>query len=193
MPKPQLTLQISGLQVLVVLNVTMSLVALTVDWQAIQAVPAALIPFIVICPIYPFLLALIWMHKLHRRTIPLFLQAALLPTATYGVLAPLYYVTHSFVTVFSWNDMGQIGWVLLYAGQAMYLLLTTKMSRAALFWGGCFSAVSLCLQFVTKSYGYLAINDLSQPIQILFLVVGLLVTLGWHQVSTEISENQKAH
>ncbi len=177
------------LQLLVVLNVAMGLIALTYDWQALQAIPPLLLPVIVICPIYPFLLAVIWVHRLRKRVTPSWIVAlAVIPAATYGVLAPLFYITHSYVTVFSWNDMGQIVWVWIYAAQAIYLIFTTKIDRTAAFWATCFIILSLFMQFSTGGYGYLAIGDIGRTLQLILLTVGTLAAFSWYQITREVSD-----
>ncbi|CAN5139160.1 hypothetical protein BH11PAT4_BH11PAT4_2120 [soil metagenome] len=158
---------------LIFLNLCMGFLALGYDIPAIRQVPWFMLPFILICPLYPFLLAL----HLSLAKPQVWLQAfATIPPTIYGGLALAFYPLSMLNSGFTWNETGQIVWVLLYAVQA-FLLLPRKHSSAT-YTAAAFTLVSLCVLFVTNSYGYLAIAALPQSAKISLLCLGfVLVTL----------------
>ncbi len=162
---------------LVILNFGMGIAALIYDAPVIAHLPWYAAPFIVICPLYPILLSL---HLSSRTEHPWLRAFATIPPTVYGGLALCFYPLSMASGGFSWNDTGQIFWVLTYAVQAAFFLPTrVSVATAA---ASLFMVVSLIILYVTNSYGYLAIADLSssQKLGLLFLgffLVGLTTSM----------------
>jgi hypothetical protein len=155
---------------LIILNLCMGFLALGYDIPAIRQVPWFMVLFILICPLYPFLLA----FHLYLPKPQAWLQAfATIPPTIYGGLALAFYPLSMYVSGFTWNETGQIFWVLLYATQA-FLLLPKKPSPAT-YTAATFTLISLCILFVTDSYGYLAIAALPQSAKVSLLCLGFVL------------------
>lgn len=159
---------------LAILDLVWSIIAIVFDWSAIIAVPPIALPFILICPLYPFLLALYWLLQYRGRTVNSYLLTlAALPTSTYAVLSLLFYpliMTHQ---GFSFLDLGQIFWVWFYGIQGWYLLASTKIKTAPLLLIGAFVATSLVVQYRSLTYGYLGVDILTLPERQTVALLGL--------------------
>lgn len=161
---------------LALLDLVWSLAAFLYDFPAIREIPPWALPFVVICPIYPLLLASVWLSFWRRFRLPSFVIAlATLPSATYGLLSLLYYPLLMQQTGFTWNALLQIPWVLLYGIQGLYLLKT----RAIRYIWACLSAnlfliASFLIQYQHKAFDYLDFASLT-PTSLHFL---LLIAIG---------------
>lgn len=157
-------------QWLIALNLSMGMAALVYDTSAIASLPWYSVPFIVICPLYPILLAL---HISTQGEHPWLHAFATIPPTVYGGLALCFYPLSMAYNGFSWNDIGHLFWVLTYAIQAAFFLPrhpTTATVTASLF-----MLLSLTILYVTNSYGYLAIADLPSPAKTSLLVLGFFL------------------
>lgn len=156
---------------LIALLTCMSAIALAYDWEAIGKIPWYLIPLIVVCPLYPALLAL----SLRTGNRGILAGIATVPAATFGLLALVFYPLYMLERGFDWLDFGQIFWVLAYAIPAFWLSFQVK--PIGIWIGSLFSLACLGTLFATKSYGYLGIAELPQHMQITLLIVGCVGTL----------------
>lgn len=153
--------------------------ALWVDIPKLPGIPIWAWPFVVICPIYPFLLALVWL-KIYRKQKPnqYLLAFAAIPSAIFGVLALVYYPTLMATNGFTWQDFGQIFWVLFYSIQGWYLLIKFKIAR----WPTLLVSLCLMIKFILDykflTFGYLDVNLLSPILLKLLLAVALILTGG---------------
>lgn len=130
-------------------------------------------PLVIICPIYPLLLAFVW-FQLYRKNRPnqLLLAFATIPSIVFGILALLYYPLAMFYQGFSWNGFGQIFWVLFYALQGWYLLKKYKVTQLALSIASIYLLIKLYLDYRYLSFGYLDFTGFSAH------VMGIVIAYG---------------
>ena len=146
----------------------MGAVALAYDWPALAAIPWYLLPLVVICPVYPTLLAVALLTG--RRGV--LAGIATVPAAVFGLLALAFYPLYMLRNGFAWTDLGQIFWVLAYAVPA--LLLSPQVSPRGRRVGGLFSLACLLTLYETKSFGYLGLADITDATRLFLLVLGCL-------------------
>lgn len=170
---------------LVVLDLFWSAVALVYDYPAIIRIPFDLWPFIVICPVFPFLLMLVWLSVILRgKANPFLLAFAALPSLIYGIGALIFYPTIMYFNGFDWLGFGQIFWVLFYSLQGAYLLFEWSGTKSRTHHGKfvpiilvlIFIIVSILIQFFTKTFGYLAFDLV--PANILLIEMMVLITIN---------------
>ena len=150
---------------LILLNLFWSVAAFVYDWPAILQLKYYFIPFIVICPIYPLLLALVWYQTLRSNQVnPYLLAFAALPSAIYLVGALIFYPTVMTKTGFDWSACGQIFWVAFYGLQGFYLLTRHHIKRSAILLAALFLIVSFAIQGTTQTEGYLDFSALSSKL-----------------------------
>ncbi len=108
---------------LVVLGFLMAGLALNLDLHDFVETPWYLWPWVPICALYPFLLALNYLYFLWKGEFPwFFLSFTVFGALGYGLIAPLFYTLYMVETGFGWYELGNIFWVWLYAAQAYFLL-----------------------------------------------------------------------
>lgn len=163
----------------VIFDLILGFSALIYDWHTIITLPIWLLPVIIICPLYPFLLALTW-WRIHLLRPSIWLQAfATVPSAMYGILALVFYPLVMQVIGFSWTNLLAIIWVWLYASQSWYLL--NKYPPINQF---PILVVSICalsvffFQLQTNSYSYLAFDVLSTQSKTVLLTLAVLTIVG---------------
>ncbi len=175
--KPRTLLLLAGF------NAAISLISLTYDIPALRTIPLWAMPFVVICPIYPFLLAFVWLRIAQKKLIHHFLIAfAILPAAVYGLASLVYYPLVIQQTYPNWRDIGQILWVWLYAGQAWYLIRRWPIPPLHACLALIFVVVSASIQFITLGYGYLDYASLTLNQRIFLLVFVCVSSLSVYQI-----------
>ena len=160
--------------------------ALCVDAHKLPSIPFYLWPMVLVCPIYPLLLALTYFSYLKKRKPNAYLLAfAALPSAVFGVLALIYYGAQLYYTKFSLNEFGQIFWVLFYSFQGWYLLLKEKMTAAAVITACLYLIAKFVIDIRYQTFGYLDIANLPDHVQVLLftLAVGLSVALTLYKLT----------
>jgi|GEM_PF-2447288 len=164
---------------IVVLDLIIGTTALVYDWGTIVSLPIWLLPVIIICPLYPFLLAGVWWRLQNHRGSTWLYAGAVIPSAMYGVLALIFYPMVMVATQFSWTNLLAEIWVWLYASQSWYLL--KKYPPVKLFpiiVASIFILAAFLFQLQTNSYGYLALAVLSLPAKIALLTLAVLTIVG---------------
>lgn len=155
-----------------------SAAAWLVDYSKLANIPLWGWPFALLCPIYPFLLALVWLMLLKQDKVnPYLLAFASIPAAVLGILALFYYPSKMYFQGFSLRDFGQIFWVLFYSLQGWYLLVSRKIKIipvlvTILFFGGL-----LVTDFIFKTFGYLSFDAFSVHSLYFLLGLGILSTV----------------
>jgi hypothetical protein len=139
---------------LIPFNIILSLIAFGHDFAALRDLPGWSVPFIAICPLMPLLLAAYWAAP-HTR----FAASLALPPAFFGLAALAFYPLLLLQGGWDWLEFGQIFWVWLYAVQGWHVL--TRNSRTAILPGFAYVLACLLVLWQTKSYGFLAIDQLS--------------------------------
>ena len=133
-----------------------SAAAWVVDWMKLSIIPIWAWPFVVVCPIYPLLLSLVWIYLFKKGKVNNFLLSfAALPSVVFGVLSMFYYPLKMYFQGFAWVDLGQIFWVLFYAFQGWYIIMHYKIKATALITVLIFLVAMLVINFKFKTYGYL--------------------------------------
>ena len=168
--------------IIVVIDLVWTGSALVYDWPALGHIPFYAWPFIIICPVYPFLLALVWRQYYRRRKPNQFLLAfAALPSATYFVAALIYYPTWMAANGFDWLAFGQIFWVAFYGLQGFWLLRHQTINVNALNLAAAFLLISFVAQYLSQTYGYLDLAGIDRTVVTTeYIILGLIV-IGLNQ------------
>ena len=162
-----------ALHVLIGGNIAISLLSLRYDAPILPTIPYWAWAFVIICPLYPLVLALFYYGELTQKRNDILTAIAVLSAATYGLAALAYYPLHMYATFYNWLDTGNIFWVWLYATQGWWLI--RKLPRPhplALTIATGFILCAFTIQFRTLSFGYLDYASLSNPERIGLLLVG---------------------
>lgn len=159
---------------LIILDLFWSLSAFIWDWPKMAQINPFAWPFVLICPIYPLLLALIW-FQLYRKSRPnqLLLAFAVIPSVIFGILAVLYYPTAMVYQGFSWNAFGQIFWVLFYALQAAYLFSKYKIARYAFVIASIYLIIKFVLDYKYLTFGYLDFENFPNALVLTLILVAI--------------------
>lgn len=116
--KPSIHLSSSVLQKLIVFNLVWSVLGVFADWNWLSSIPFYLIPFTVICSLYPPLLLTIYI-LLHRGKQPpqVLIWFTSIGIITYGLMAQLYFPLLMSWKGFNLHDFGSMFWVAAYGLQ----------------------------------------------------------------------------
>lgn len=138
---------------LIILDLAWAAMAALYDWEIFCQIPVYLWPFLVICPVFPALLALVWAQSLDSRPNSLLLAFSAIPSFLYFFAALIYYPTWMIINGFDWMTFGAIFWVLAYGLQAFYLLSKYRIRFFHTVIIAIFLFVSFVIQYKTKTYG----------------------------------------
>jgi len=169
---------------LIGVNVIWAVSALVYDIPAISHIPFYFWPFIVICPVFPALLALTW-WQIFRNNKPndYLLAFATLPSAIYLLGALIFYPTLMVINGFNWLDFGQIFWAAVYGLQGFYLMRKYTLKKSPVILVTTFLLISFFIQYLTKTYGYLDFSSInSQLLLALYFVlsaISLIFAIGY--------------
>ncbi len=164
---------------LIVLDIAWSLIAFFYDYSSIVAIPHWARVFVVICPIYPALLAACWDYERRHKAIPaLLLALSSIASVTYGVLALAFYPTIMHYVGWDWINFGQIFWVLFYALQGLYFLRRKKFSLPSVLIMSIFLIASLSTDYRWQSFGYLGVSDLPKSTQFVLFLFGICTIIA---------------
>lgn len=165
--------------VIVSLDLIWSILALAYDLSKLGEIYWYLWPLVLICPVFPFLLALVFIKITRKKPINQFLIAfAAIPSAVFGLLAVLFYPMLMYNLGFDILGLGQILWVLFYGLQGWYLIFTKRIKLSAVVIVNLYLLVKMTLDYKFLSFGYLDLNLLSgSQLTALFLagILGLAV------------------
>lgn len=130
---------------LALLGFAMSIGSMTIDWQDFAETPWFLWPFVPICPLYPFLLGVLYAWRARKGKWPVRLMLfTLLGITSYGVIAIVFYPLYMLENGFAWYELGNVFWVMIYSLQAVWLW--KEFGRDGGHWRpGRLSKVSTCL------------------------------------------------
>lgn len=110
------------LKLLILLNLIWSILGFYADFAWLSEIPAWLIPITCICSLYPPLLTIWYLFRYYQKNIPnWFTFWIVLGTASYGLIAQIY-----FPLLMSWkginaHDIGSMVWVAVYGLQSILL------------------------------------------------------------------------
>jgi len=146
-----------------------------VDWPKLFEIPLWAIPFAIICPVYPLLLAVVW-FQIRRNGKPnrYLLAFATIPSAVFGILALIFYPSLMVARGFAWNDLGQIFWVLFYSAQGWYLVFKNKISLLPALLVLLYLFVKFILDYKFLTFGYLEAESLSRQSLLMISIVALI-------------------
>lgn len=169
---------------LIVSDLVWSISAFIYDYSAIVRTPVYFWPFLIVCPLFPFLLALVWV-RIYKNTTPndFLLAFAAIPSAIYLIAALIYYPTWMIQNSFDWLSFGQIFWVAFYGIQGIYLLLKFAFTKMALWLAGSFLLLSLTVQYQTRTLGFQDFANFSDNLLLTeytaleIIVLGLIISL----------------
>jgi len=173
---------------LVLLNTFWAVAALTFDWPKITTLPSWAIIFIVVCPLYPILLWLVWFTLDRQRStearealltkgvFPYLLALAALPSAVYGVVAVYFYPIQMIFNGFNWLGVLSIAWIWVYSAQGWWLLKHFTPHLNALRFSAVFLTVSLLVQLFTQTFAYLDIASIPQSVWVIEIIGAIFIT-----------------
>jgi len=161
---------------LIFLDFFWSVAALWVDMPKLPDIPIWAWPAVVICPIYPILLALVWLKIYRKQKLNKYLLAfASIPSAIFGVLALVYYQMLMAQNGFDWRDFGQIFWVLFYSGQGWWLILKYKFRGLPILAVCGYLTVKFILDYKFLTFGYLEVGDIAAENRVLLFGLALFL------------------
>jgi len=161
---------------LIILDFFWSAAALFVDLPKLGSIHPLLWPVAIICPIYPLLLAIVWIEIKKGKKINSFLLAfAIIPSAIFGILALVYYPSKMIFQGFAFRDLGQIFWVLFYSSQGWYLWFKRKLLLFPVILVTIYLTIKFFLDYRFDSFGYLSFDDFSQSAKFYILLLSLVL------------------
>ena len=172
---------------LIFLNLFWAGAAFFYDLKTILHIPFYLWPFLVVCPVYPMLLAFVWHNILTKNKIDQFLLSfSAIASLTYFLAALIYYPVWMVVNNFDWLALGQIFWVGFYGLQGIYLLKKYRIGEQKMILVWFFLAVSFFIDLLTKTYGYLDFSNISDQLLAIGLILVLFLSLS---ISVYLNKN----
>lgn len=116
--KPSTKISSKYLNILIAFNLLWSVLGIYADWNWLSVIPTFLIPFTIICSLYPPLLLIIFLLDKKNKQFP---QALLWLTSiglvTYGSMAQIYFPLLMTWKGFNLHDFGSMFWVAAYGLQ----------------------------------------------------------------------------
>ena len=170
---------------LVFLDLFWSVAALTVDVPKLLQLHIWLWPIVLICPVYPLLLAILWYCYIKKKTPNQYVAAfAIIGSAIFGVLALLFYPAVMYYQGFNLRDFGQIFWVLFYGAQGWYLIRKTALLPSAVLVASAYLIIKFSLDIKYATFGYLAAQDVAPKalLVIYVIAIGLIVFLAYQKL-----------
>ena len=142
--------------VLVLLDLFWSGAAWWVDWPKLTTIPFWAWFFVIVCPIYPLLLAGVWLSVLRDKELNQYLLAfAALGSAILGIMAIVFYPATMVARGWDWNAFGQIFWVAFYSIQGWYLIFKYRIKLSPALIAFFYFLVKFTIDYKFKTFGYL--------------------------------------
>ena len=147
---------------IIIFNLIWSVSALLYDGKVILQIPFYFWPFLIICPIFPFILAIVW-YQIYDKNKPNYWLLSLggIASVTYFLAALIYYPTWMFQNGFDLLAFGQILWVAAYGIQGLYLIIQYDTKKIAVLLTTLFLMLSFVVQWKTETIGYLDFTNIS--------------------------------
>lgn len=115
------------LKLLILLNLTWSILGFFADFAWLREVPIYLVPLTSICSLYPPLLTIWYLYQYLERKIPnWFTFWVILGTASYGLMAQIYFPLLMSWKGINFHDIGSMFWVAVYGTQSVLLFKHLK-------------------------------------------------------------------
>ncbi|MCX6810059.1 MAG: hypothetical protein NTZ65_04960 [Candidatus Berkelbacteria bacterium] len=161
---------------LIFLDFIWSVSAFIYDWSKFATIPWFVLPFVVICPIYPLLLAIVWIKIFKKKNPNQYLFTfATIPSMIFGLLALIYYPVAMFYQGFSLNAFGQIFWVLFYSIQAWYLFFKYKTSTLPIILVLFYLSIKFFIDYKYLTFGYLDFSNIPRVLILYFTIIAVSV------------------
>jgi len=164
---------------IIVLDLAWAAMAAVYDWEIFCKIPIYLWPFLVICPVFPAMLSLVWAQSLDTKPNNFLLAFSVIPSLFYFVAALIYYPTWMILNGFDWMTFGAIFWVLAYGFQAIYLLFKYHVGFLSSVCAAIFLILSFVIQYVTKTYGAQDFTNFSSLIYFVEYCILILLSLSF--------------
>lgn len=163
---------------MIALDLAWTVMATIYDWETFSQIPAYLWPFLIICPIFPLIIALVWAQSLKKRPSDFLLALGAMSSVTYLFAAIVYYPTWMLLNGFDWMTFGAIFWVAAYGAQGVYLLLRYRIGKVAASIVGLFLLVSVFVQYWTQTSGAQDFTNFSSTIyRTEYFILGLFIVI----------------
>lgn len=144
------------------LDLIWSALALLYDVEKLTTINWYLWPIVLVCPLFPFLLAIVFFKIIKGKPVNQYLLAfASIPSAIFGILALAFYPMLMLNEGFNIWGLGQILWVLFYSVQGWYLIIRYKIGITVLLIVDVYLFIKLTLDYYYLSFGYLDLDKLS--------------------------------
>lgn len=115
------------LKLLILLNLTWSVLGFFADFAWLREVPIYLVPLTSICSLYPPLLTIWYLFQYFERKTPnWFTFWVILGTASYGLMAQIYFPLLMSWKGINFHDIGSMFWVAVYGTQSIILFKHLK-------------------------------------------------------------------
>lgn len=116
--KPVAPLSEKTINLLIAFNLLWCILGIYADWNWLNAIPVYLIPFTIICSLYPPLLLIIFLFQKKHQSAPQFiLWLTSIGLITYGIFAQVYFPLLMTWKGFNLHDFGSMFWVAAYGLQ----------------------------------------------------------------------------
>lgn len=171
-----MTMRQKYIYILITINLIWTASAIIYDWNNIIRIPAYLWPFLLICQIYPLLLAIYWVLYRRDKRVNEYLTAfATIPSIIYLIAALIYYPSWMVYHHFNWLAFGGIFWVAAYGLQGVYIFLKNNIQPRPMIATVFFLITSLFVQYrYIQSLGQFDFDNMGRytpTLLILFLAI----------------------
>ncbi len=156
------------------LDLFWSVAALLYDATKLSSISWYLWPLVIVCPLYPLLLAIVFYKITKNKPVNQFLIAfATVGSASFSFLALAFYPMLMINEGFDILGLGQILWVLFYSVQGWYLISRFKLKVLAIIAVNVYLVVKFLLDYKYLSFGYLNLDKLNHIQILMLLIIGL--------------------
>lgn len=114
------------LKFLIILNLIWSILGAIADYEWLSSIPLELVPLTAICSLYPPLLMIWHLASFKSAKIPNWFTCWLIvATASYGLMAQIYFPLLMTWKGINFHDVGSMFWVAVYGSQSILLYKNT--------------------------------------------------------------------
>lgn len=147
---------------LIILDLFWAGAALWVDLPKLADIPPWAWPVVIICPVYPLLLAIVWRQIMKGKKPNQYILAfGALGAALFGILAIVFYPLTMIEGGWNWRAFGQIFWVWFYSAQGWYLIFKYRIKLFPALVAFSYFLIKFTLDYRFKTFGYLDFSGLS--------------------------------
>ncbi|OQB06322.1 MAG: hypothetical protein BWY19_00313 [bacterium ADurb.Bin212] len=163
----------------ILLNLIWSAIAFFVDYKVIGNIPFYFWPFTIICPLFPFLLFILWLREHFRKnTRDLWLSLFSIPPIAYFFGSLIYYPYWMLQNGFNLYAFGQIFWVAFYGIQGIWFSIKRKNDLKYDLVAISYIVISFIIQYFGETYGYFDTSNISNLAMAIIYALIVLLTLA---------------